>query len=432
MGRNVGKGQLGGRTARTIGRLSAVKVQGLKRPCYFADGGNLYLRVAQGGTKGWMFRFAMHGKTRDMGLGRYPDVSLAKAREIATECRRMLATGIDPIEARKDDRAAAQLEATKSMTFDQCSAAYIAAHEAGWRNSKHRQQWKNTLATYASPVLGNLSVQSIDTGLVMKVIEPLWPAKPETSSRLRGRIEAILDWAKVRGYRAGENPARWRGHLDHLLPAKSRVRKVEHHPALPYADIGTFMAKLRQQTEISARALEFLILTATRTSEALGALWVEIDLEARVWTISGERMKANREHRVPLCYDAVKLLECMQHIRRGDYVFAGAREGRPQSQMALLMLLRRIGFGHITAHGFRSTFRDWAAECTSFPREVAEAALAHAIPDAVEAAYRRGDLFEKRRRLMDQWGTYCAKTGTNDARRAQVPSQSRRLETARK
>lgn len=401
--------------ARTIGRLSAVKVQSLKAPGYHADGGNLYFRIAHGRARGWIFRFAMRGRTRDMGLGSYPDISLAKARELAAECRRMVATGLDPIEARKEKRAAARVEAVKTMTFDDCGRAYIAAHEAGWRNAKHRQQWTNTLATYVSPVFGKLPVQAIDTGLVMKAIEPLWAKKSETASRVRGRIEAVLDWAKVRGYRTGENPARWRGHLDHLLPAKTKVRKVEHHAALPYAKIGAFMAALREQAGSGARALEFLVLTATRTGETLGAAWDELDLGARLWTIPAARMKAGREHRVPLSAAAVSVLKDMQAIKHSAYVFPGARDGRPLSQMALLMLLRRMGYGDITAHGFRSAFRDWAAERTTFPREVAEMALAHTIPDAVEAAYRRGDLFEKRRKLMDAWAAYCAKTETDGA-----------------
>jgi integrase len=398
---------------RTIGRLSAVKVQGMKTPGYYADGGNLYLRVADGGTRGWIFRFAMRGKTRDMGLGSYPDITLARARELATECRRALAAGIDPIEARKQKREAGRIEVAKSMTFDQCGAAYIAAHEAGWRNAKHRQQWANTLKTYVWPVFGKLPVHAIDTGLVLKVLEPIWNDKPETANRVRGRVEAILDWAKVRDFRSGENPARWRGHLDHLLPAKSKVRKVEHHAALPYAQIGAFMAALRGQTGVGARALEFLILTGTRTGEALGATCDEIDMEARLWTIPARRMKAGNEHRVPLSDAALAVLKGMYEIQQNDFVFPGARQGRPLSEVALLMLLRRLGYGRVTVHGFRSAFRDWASERTTFPREVAEMALAHSISDAVEAAYRRGDLFDKRRKLMDAWAAFCAKPEAN-------------------
>ena len=310
------------------------------------------------------------------------------------------------------------------MTFDGCAKAYIAAHEAAWRNPKHRQQWTNTLATYVSPVIGQLPVAAVDTGLVLKVVEPIWSKKPETASRVRGRIEVVLDWAKVRGYRDGENPARWRGHLDHLLPAKSKVRKVEHHAALPYAQVGAFMVGLREQPGIGARALEFLILTATRTGETLGAIWNEVDIAARLWTIPAARMKAGKDHRVPLSDAALTVLKQMHAIRHSDYVFPGGRDRRPLSEMALLMLLRRMERGNVTAHGFRSTFRDWAAERTSSPREVAEAALAHAIPDAVEAAYRRGDLFDKRRKLMAAWAEYCAKRparSCNCTRRNRAP-----------
>jgi integrase len=398
---------------RMLGRLSAVRVQSVRERGYYGDGGGLYLRVAPGGAKGWIFRYGGRGRRRDMGLGGYPAIALAKARELAGDCRSVLAAGLDPIAARNEKRAAAAVEAAKAMTFGDCATAYINAHEAGWRNPKHRQQWKNTLATYVSPVVGKLPVSAVDTGLVLKVLEPIWTRKPETASRVRGRMEAVLDWAKARGYRAGENPARWRGHLDHLLPAKAKVRKVEHHAALSYARIGAFLAALRKQNGIAARALEFLVLTATRTGETLGATWNEVDLGAKLWTISAGRMKAGKEHRVPLSDAALALLEQMHDIRHSDYVFPGGRDRRPLSETSLLMLLRRMGHGDITAHGFRSTFRDWAAERTSFPREVAEMALAHAIPDAVEAAYRRGDLFEKRQKLMAVWAAYCAKVETD-------------------
>jgi integrase len=324
------------------------------------------------------------------------------------QCRRLVAAGIDPIKARNDERQAALIEAAKAITFEQCGQAFIAGHEAGWQHGKHRQQWRNTLKTYAYPVFGALPVGAVDTSLVMKVLEPIWAAKPETAGRVRGRIERVLDWAKVRGYRDGENPARLRGHLDNLLPKKSKLHKVKHHAALPYKDIGTFMATLREETSISAQALTLLILTATRTSETLEATWDEIKLDERVWIIPAKRMKADREHRVPLATRTVAILKQMAEIRTGDFFFAGTKQGRPLSNMTLAMLLRRMGYGHITAHGFRSSFRDWAAERTSFPREVAEMALAHKIPDAVEAAYRRGDLFEKRRRLMDAWSEFCA------------------------
>jgi integrase len=395
---------------RTLHRLSAVKVTGAKQPGYFADGGNLYLRVAPGGSKQWIFRFALAGKTRDAGLGSYPTISLVKARQEAERCRRLVATGVDPIAAREEERIAAQAASKEAMTFEACAKALIAGHEASWKNAKHRAQWTSTLATYAYPHIGRLPVSAIDTPHVMKVLEPIWTDKPETAGRVRGRIEAVLNWAKVSGYRDGngQNPAQWRGHLDHLLPARSKVRKVEHFAAVPYKNMATLMAKLREEIAISARALEFIILTATRTGETLGAVWTEIDLKERVWIIPEDRMKAGVEHKVPLSAPAITILRAMAGIREGDLVFPGARQGRPLSDMSLLMLLRRMGYGDYTTHGFRSSFRDWCAEKTSFPREVAEKALAHRIPDAVEAAYRRGDLFEKRRKLMHAWAAFCA------------------------
>jgi integrase len=397
---------------RTIGRLSAVKVQSLKQPGYYADGGNLYFRITRSGGRGWIFRFSSptRGRTRDMGQGSYPDLSLAEARELATECRRMVKSGVDPIEARNNRRALSRVAEAKSITFDQCAAAYIAAHEGAWRNSKHRQQWANSLKARVSPVFGGLPVQAVDRNLVIKALNPIWTTLPETAGRVRGRIERILDYAEAHGYRPeGTNPAR-------LLPIKTalgaRARHVKHHAALPYTKIGTFMAALQEQSGVSARALQFLILTAARTGETLGATWDEIDLEARLWTIPANRIKAGREHRVPLSDAATSVLADMQTVRQDARVFPGAHQGRPLSEMALLMLLRRMGFGDVTAHGFRSAFRDWAAERTIFPGEVAEMALAHAIPNAVEAAYRRGDLFEKRRKLMESWAEYCATVGT--------------------
>jgi integrase len=368
--------------------------------------------VAPGGSRGWIFRFTLAGKSRDAGLGSFPTISLVKARQEAEKCRRLVAAGIDPIAARNEARAAARVASAKAMTFEACAKALIASREAGWKNAKHRAQWGSTLATYAYPQIGNLPVKAIDTALVMKVLEPIWKTKPETASRVRGRIEAVLNWAKVRGWRDGQNPAQWRGHLDQLLPAKTKVRKIVHHAALPYRNIGAFMVTLRKHTSISARALEFMILTATRTGETLGAVWDEIDLNDRVWTIPDDRMKAGATHRVPLSARALAIAKEMDGIRQNDLVFPGAKQGRPLSDMSLLMLLRRMGYGDVTSHGFRSTFRDWAAEQTSFPREVAERALAHKIPDAVEAAYRRGDLFEKRRKLMERWDQACGCSAT--------------------
>jgi integrase len=349
----------------------------------------------------------LDGRAREMGLGPVHTIPLAEARKRATECRRMRLDGIDPIEARTTQRDQNKLEATKAITFDACAAAYIDAHKTGWQNAKHRDQWRNTLNTYASPVFGSLPVQAIDVGLVMKALEPIWQTKPETASRLRGRIEAVLDWATVRGYREGENPARWRGHLDKLLPARNKVRKVEHHPALPYDELADFIAALRSQEGVAARALEFLILTAGRTGEIIGARWDEVDLKEKIWVVPAERMKGGREHRVPLPATAVAILEQMKEMRESDFVFPGGKSGKPLSNMAMLAVLKRMERGELTAHGFRSSFRDWAAERTNFPHEVAEMALAHTVSDKVEAAYRRGDLFQKRRQIMEAWARFC-------------------------
>jgi integrase len=378
----------------------------------YADGAGLYLRVGRGGAKSWAFRFMLNGRAREMGFGSFTKVGLADARKKAIDARRLLSEGRDPLVQREEEekqRAAAEnVAAARSMTFDKCAEAYISAHEVSWRNEKHRQQWRNTLATYVSAIFGSSPVQDIDIDLIMKVIEPLWSVKTETARRVRGRVEVILDWAKVRGYRSGENPARWRGHLDHLLPARSKVRMVKHHAALPYLGIGAFMKDLRAMEGTSAAALEFLILTVARTGEVIGAPWSEINLENRVWVVPAARMKSGREHRVPLSSAAIAVLNRMPDLK-DDYVFTGQRPGGPLSNMALLMTLGRMNCGDITAHGFRSTFRDWAAECTNFSREVVEMALAHVIEDKTEAAYRRGDLFDKRRRLMDAWAEYCGK-----------------------
>ena len=395
--------------ARTIGRLTALKVDKAKRPGMYADGGGLYLRVTDSGTKNWVFRFMLNGRPRWMGVGPLHTIGLAEARNRAAAFRLQRHDGVDPIERRRAERLGARLDAAKAMTFKELAAMYIASHRAGWRNPKHAAQWQATLAAYAVPVMGGLSVQAVDTALVLKVLEPIWTTKPETAGRVRGRIESILDWAKVRGYRAGENPARWRGHLDKLLPARSKVQKVKHHAALPYAELPSFLVRLREQEGIAARALEYAILTAARTGEIIGAQWFEMDLLDKTWTLPATRMKAGREHRVPLSARALAILQEMQPHRQAEdaFVFPGGKNGRPLSNMAFLMLLRRMGLGDVTAHGFRSSFRDWAAERTNFPAEVAEMALAHAVSDKTIAAYNRSDLFERRRRLMAVWAAFC-------------------------
>jgi len=395
--------------ARVRKRLTARAVATITKPGLHADGGGLYLHASASGAKSWIFRWSRERKSHDMGLGTAgdDDVTLAEARELATDARRRVREGGDPIEDRRAKRNQKKLEVAKAISFRQCAEAYIKAHQAGWSNPKHAAQWPATLTSYAYPMFGELPVQAVDVALVMKAVEPIWTEKPETASRVRGRIEAVLDWATARGYRQGENPARWRGHLENLLPKKSKVHCVEHLAALPYVELPAFMAELRQQEGVAALALRFTILTGARTGEALGTTWPEIDFESRLWVVSGERMKSGREHRVPLSEPAVAIPAALRELRHSEFVFFGQRAGQSLSNMAMLQLLRRMGHGELTVHGFRSTFSDWAAERTNFPAEVREMALAHAVSDKVEAAYRRGDLFQKRRQLADAWGKYC-------------------------
>ena len=401
--------------ARQIGKLSAVSIPRIKDTGLHSDGSGLYLRVAKGGGKFWIFRFMLHGKAREMGLGAVHALTLAEARIKAAECRRLLTEGVDPIEARNTKQTKLRLEAAKTKTFKQCAEAYIKAHEASWSNAKHRWQWENTLERFAYPAFGDVPVQDVDVMLVLKALEPIWETKTETAARLRGRIESILDWAHARELRNGDNPARWKGKLKNLLPAPSKIQKVEHLPALPYAEVASFMMKLPSQPSVAALALQLAILTATRTSEVLNATWSEFDLKKCVWTIPAKRMKMKREHRVPLSDAAIKLLQQLAGIKKGEIVFSGNKD-KPLSNMAMLMLLRRMGHSDITVHGFRSSLRDWCAEQTNYAREVAEAALAHSLEDKVEAAYRRSDLFDKRRLLMNEWARYCTQPKAGRAR----------------
>ncbi len=394
--------------ARVSNRLTAMMVQKLKEKGRYGDGDGLYLQVGPTGRKSWLFRYTRHGKAREMGLGALNAMSLADARGAAASARHMLAIGVDPLEARTTERERQRAEACSGITFSECAAAYIEANKSGWRSEKHAAQWSSTIKTYVEPVLGNLPVQAIDLNRIMEVLQPIWTTKTETASRLRGRIETILDWAAVQKYRPAENPARWKGYLDKLLPPPSKVQKAQHHPALPYMEIGTFMMALRQQDGNAARALELTILTAARTSEALNAQWDEFDLDAKVWNIPGVRMKAGNDHRIPLSNAGMTVLTKMAEVRQGTFVFPGRKKGQPLSNMTLLQLLKRMGRADITTHGFRSTFRDWISERTNFSNEVAEMALAHTIDNRVEAAYRRGDLLDKRRELMEKWGAFCS------------------------
>ena len=394
-------------TAREVAALA-------KQPGLHWVSANLYLDTTDGVS--WIFRYMLDGRSRAMGFGPYPRVTLAEARARADQAWKIVDAGGDPIEERRARKEAARVERAKAMTFRACAEAYIRAHSPAWKNAKHSAQWPATLAAYVYPILGDLLVRAVDVGLIMKVLEPIWTEKTETASRVRGRIESILDWATARGYRTGENPARWKGHLATLLSAPTKAKAAarrangrgEHHAALPYAEIPDFMAELRQQQGIAARALEFTIQTGARTGEAIGAKWSEINLAERLWTIPADRMKAGKEYRNPLAGRVIEILKDMQKIRESDFVFPGGKAGRPLSNMAMLELLRRMGRDDLTVHGFRSSFSDWCAERTAFPSEVREMALAHAVSDKVEAAYRRGDLFDKRRQLAEAWAQFCA------------------------
>ncbi len=392
--------------------LTSARLRTLTKPGTYGDGSGLYLQVRGPEQRAWLFRYKRSGKGRLMGLGPYPEIGLADAREAAAAARKLLAQGVDPLDARR--AAQAEETAAQARTFRQVADAYVAAHEAAWRNAKHRQQWRNTLATLAYPKLGAMPVAAITTADVLAVLQPIWKATPETASRLRGRIEAVLSYSKALHWREGQNPAAWKDNLDHLLPQTGKLARVEHHAALPWSDMGAFMAALRGKAGIGARALEFAILTAARSGEVRGAIWGEIDLDAATWTVPGGRMKAGREHRVPLSDAALAVLREVAPLRDREagaaaLVFSGIKHGKPLSDMSLTAVLRRMEMGDLTAHGFRSSFRDWCAEATAYPREVAEAALAHVNKDKVEAAYARGDLFDKRRRLMAEWATYCSR-----------------------
>jgi integrase len=407
--------------ARKAAGLTAVKVK-TASPGRYGDGNGLYLYVRSADARFWLFRYTPRGrKMREMGLGRagadLAAVSLSDARARAAELHKLVRAGIDPLVQREAaavaTAAAVQNAAVRSITFRVAAERYLDAHADAWRNPKHRAQWRSTLDTYAHPHIGDLPTGEVGTEHVLAALEPIWRCKAETAARVRGRIESVLDYATARGWRGGENPARWRGHLANLLPARSKVAPVEHHAALPWAEMGAFIEALRNQAGVAARALELGILTAARTGEVLGARWGEIDMLTKVWTVPARRMKAAREHRVPLSAPALVIVGDMAKLRidgsRDAYVFPGVQPGRPLSIMAMAMVLRRMRRNDLTVHGFRSSFRDWTAEATGYAREVAEAALAHALGDKVEAAYRRGDLFEKRRRLMEDWATFCSR-----------------------
>lgn len=416
---------------RRVQRLSAMALKQFVEPGLYPDGDGLHLQITGAGGRSWVFRYWVSGRERRMGLGSLRMVSLAEARQAAQEARRLLFLGADPLEDRRgakrnassqgqprpSDQTPPQPVAERSgaVTFEAAVEAYIEGNRSAWRNEKHAKQWTSTLTTYAFPDMARLAVHDIETRHVLSALEPIWVEKSETASRVRGRIEAVLDWATAHGHRSGNNPARWKGHLDQILPAKSKVSRVTHHAALPFRELPGFTRRLAGVGGVSARALEFAILTAARTGEVIGAEWREIDLTAKVWTIPAARMKAGREHRVPLSAQALKVIEWARQRalaqdaegRLAGHIFPGMRAGQGLSNMSLLKVLKTLGRGDLTTHGFRSTFRDWAAETTDYSSEVVEMALAHTISNKVEAAYRRGDLFEKRRALMNEWAGVC-------------------------
>lgn len=405
-------------------KLTAAKISRHCAPGYLIDGGGLYLQIARRAagkseedrrtavemvTKSWSFRYRnrTNGRLTELGLGSLVDVSLAEARTRASELRGLLREGKDPKTELATKRAALKVATAKGMTFDEAAAACIADRRAGWKNEKHADQWVNTLATYCSPIIGSLPISSIDLALVRKVLDPIWTTKNETASRVRQRLEAVIAWATVSGYREGDNPARWRGFLDQLLPKPSKVQKREHHSALPYLRMAEFIGELRGHHGMAPLALKFAILTAARTGEVIAARWEEFDMEKRLWVIPSGRMKAGKEHVVPLSAPAWQAIYDLEQTKEGSYVFSGGKEGTHLSNMAMNALLRRMPFTDITVHGFRSSFRDWAGEQTHFPREVIEHALAHQLKDKAEAAYSRSTMPEKRRQLMEDWATFC-------------------------
>ncbi|KHF24520.1 integrase [Solemya velum gill symbiont] len=402
--------------AKTIKRLTDIKIKRLSEPGAYPDGEGLYLQVVRNGSKSWFYRYETGGKGRKKGLGSYPTVSLENARKSAQKCRELRQQGFDPIDHTKlrikEEHAQKQIDKARVKTFRQCAEEYIESRKPEWSNAKHANQWRNTLSSYAFPHFGDVPVADVDVTLVLEALRPIWQTKTETATRVRQRIEAILDYATALHYRDTENPARWKSRLDKILPKPTKIKKVSHHNAMPYTEVSEYFRTLKQKETIAAHALAFIILTATRSGEARGARWDEIDLEQAIWTIPAERMKARREFRVPLSVQVIEILNQMKPLEREGWVFPGLSGHKGISEASLRNLLKST-HPDVTTHGFRSTFRDWCAEMTSYPREIAETALAHVIKNKAEAAYQRGDLLERRRRLMEAWEGHLLATSNN-------------------
>jgi len=415
--------------AETINRLSVLKINKLNSSGYFVDGGGLILQVSKNKSKSWIFKFDYRGKRHEMGLGSLATVNLKDAREKARICRLKLLEGINPLVDKKQSLRLIAKNSAGMMSFEDCANSYIKAHKSSWKNPKHLQQWENTIKTYAIPIIGKLNASDIETAHIRKILDPIWHTKTESAVRLRGRIETILDWAKVAGYREGENPARWSGHLEQMFPAPNKIKEEIPHPALPWNQISTFMGILRTKEDLSAKACEFGILTATRTNEIILAKWSEIDFERKIWLLSAERMKSNKEHRVALSTQVIDLLNSLE--KNGSYIFKSRGKDEHLSNNAILTLLNRLhqaqkkldGIGwidpkynrKIVMHGFRSTFNDWGLESGGFPSELIDHALAHKLSDKVQQAYQRGDMLDKRFLLMQAWADFCDKTLPNRA-----------------
>ena len=410
--------------ARQMNKLSALKVNRISTPGWHGDGGGLWLQLTPTGARSWVFRYTLQGRQKVLGLGATHTITLQEAREKARKLRQQLLDGIDPGEARKQAKAASALAKAKRISFDEVVAAFIASKKHEWTNPKHTAQWESTLTTYCSPFIGKLDVADVDTDLVLKCLKPIWTEKTETASRVRQRMEAVLSYATTAGHRKGDNPARWKGHLEHLLAKAGRVAKVRNHPSLPWVRMPAFMKTIEPMNGNAALALQFAILTATRSGEVRGATWAEIDIEKAVWKIPAARMKAKREHQVPLSPAALAILKRVVRFEDEELVFPGAKRGAQLSDMSLAACIKRMNQNEpiwvdehgaaIVPHGFRATFRMWAAEVSNFPREVAEHALAHQLPDKVEAAYQRGSQFAKRIKLMEQWASWCMSPARQD------------------